>query len=310
MVSLEVNCYYQKNAIIDNKSKMKKCDNDTIMELILSFAQKNNLIRCVILNGSRASPSAESDMFQDYDLVYLVNEVEPFISDQSWISAFGEILIMQTPDLMDKKWSLNKHKFTFLILFKDWNRIDLTFQTPDTFLAKPLDSQSKLLLDKDNLFENFPIPSDKDYLPKPPSQKQFKDCCNEFLWVSTYVAKGLWRKQLIYAKHMAEQNVKEKLIELLVWHAGGNSQFGRSLGGYNKYLHQYLEPELWDKFCQTYVDADFEHIWEGLFKMFELFNDVALKIAQTYQFDFNQTEFDLVVAYLQKVKELSKGDDL
>ncbi|MFJ7747632.1 aminoglycoside 6-adenylyltransferase [Peribacillus sp. NPDC097295] len=29
---------------------------------------------------------------------------------------------------------------------------------------------------------------------KKPSAEFFTECCNEILWVSTYVAKGLWRQ--------------------------------------------------------------------------------------------------------------------
>ena len=61
------------------------------------------------------------------------------------------------------------------------------------------DSLSILLLDKDKIIGELPPSNDGDYLPKPPTEKQFQDCCNEFWWVSPYVAKALWRSELINA---------------------------------------------------------------------------------------------------------------
>ena len=50
-----------------------------MMDLILSIAYEDDRIRAVILNGSRTNPNVKPDLFQDYDIVYLVTEVAPFL---------------------------------------------------------------------------------------------------------------------------------------------------------------------------------------------------------------------------------------
>jgi aminoglycoside 6-adenylyltransferase len=37
------------------------------------------------MNGSRVNPNAKKDFFQDYDIVYIVNDIESFTSDHSWV---------------------------------------------------------------------------------------------------------------------------------------------------------------------------------------------------------------------------------
>ncbi len=69
-----------------------------------------------------------------------------------------------------------------------------------------------------------------DYLPQPPTSKAFDDCCNEFWWVCPYVAKGLWRGEMTYAKHALEQFVREQLDKMLTWHIGIKTQFWRNPG--------------------------------------------------------------------------------
>lgn len=277
-------------------------DEKTMLHLIVNIAKNDARVRSVIMNGSRASPSAKKDIFQDYDIVYLVTDVEPFVDDKNWVNQFGELLIMQMPDEIDENWPKSKIKFVYLMQFKDWNRIDLTLLHINQLKTMPRDSQSILLLDKDKLIEPFASPTDNDYLPKPPTAKDFFDCCNEFLWVSTYVAKGLWRKQITYTKYASEQVVKDQLIRMLIWYIGTQTDFRRTMGCYGKYIEKYLEPNIWQEFLKTYVDADYKNMWTALFKMSELFYDLAIKVSNYFGFSFNQEEFENVVAYLREVR--------
>ncbi len=71
-----------------------------MFDLILDTARADERIRAVILNGSRANPNAPRDPFQDFDIVYLVTDVEPFVRNLEWIKRFGEMMILQMPDDM------------------------------------------------------------------------------------------------------------------------------------------------------------------------------------------------------------------
>lgn len=66
-----------------------------MIDLILDTARKDERIRAVYMNGSRTNPNAPKDLFQDYDIVYVVRETLPFIKDTTWIDRFGERLYMQ-----------------------------------------------------------------------------------------------------------------------------------------------------------------------------------------------------------------------
>ncbi len=70
---------------------------EEISSLILKVVESNDRIRAVLLNGSRANPKAKKDSFQDYDIVYIVREINSFVSDHSWIDVFGDRIILQMP---------------------------------------------------------------------------------------------------------------------------------------------------------------------------------------------------------------------
>ena len=58
--------------------------NDEVKKLILDKANSDNRIRAVLLNGSRANNKVELDQFQDFDIVYIVYQIDTFTSDHSW----------------------------------------------------------------------------------------------------------------------------------------------------------------------------------------------------------------------------------
>ncbi len=184
-----------------------------MLDLILAAARADERIRAVILNGSRANPNARRDPFQDFDIVYLVTQVEPFKRSRDWLLPFGPLMILQTPDEMGAAPPGGRIRYAYLVQFSDGCRIDFTFHPLDRLDALPDDSLSVLLLDKDGVVPPFAPASERGCLPQPPSAKAFGDCCNEFWWVSTYVAKGLWRGEITYAKYFMDQTVREELIE-------------------------------------------------------------------------------------------------
>jgi aminoglycoside 6-adenylyltransferase len=287
------------------KSKMMRSEKE-MTELILEIAKNDERVRAVIMNGSRANPQAPKDIFQDYDIVYVVREVAPFKHDQKFVGQFGELMILQRPNDMNETPHENSDPYAFLMQFVDGNRIDLTLWPMAKLSELSEDSQSILLLDKDGIIKPFPPASDKDYLPRPPTAKAFADCCNEFWWVSPYAAKGLWREEITYAKSMQDAYIRPQLMKMLEWYIGLRTGFSKSLGKEGKYFKEYLEPELWDMLMATYADADYENTWNALEKMCELFRLVAKAVAKHFSFDYAASDDENVTAHLKYVRKLPK----
>jgi aminoglycoside 6-adenylyltransferase len=193
------------------------------------------------------------------------------------------------------------------MLFKDGNRIDLTIFPVEKLKTEfRQDSLTVLLLDKDHLFEKLPPPSDKDYLIKRPSEKEFRDCCNEFWWVSTYVAKGLIRNQIIYSKEMFETHVRKMFLKIIEWYVGIETNFSVSFGMYGKFMKEHIHSTLYDKILSTYSDHKAKNIWNSLFIMTELFSELANKIATSLHFKYNMEEELNVKKYLREIYEQRK----
>jgi aminoglycoside 6-adenylyltransferase len=281
-----------------------------IKNLILDFAQHDTRVRAVLLNGSRANPNIKPDLLQDFDIVFLVDDLESFTIDNSWTNIFGEQIISQLPDEMtfgDENCNKEKISFTYLMLFKDSNRIDLTLFAKQKLQPdfKP-DSLTILWLDKDNLFTSLPKSSDKDYHIQKPSEKDFADTCNEFWWVSTYVAKGLLRNEIIYAKESLETVVRPMLMKVLKWKVGIENNFGVSFGKSGKFLKSYLSDNLYKKLLLTYSNSETEENWKALFLMTEIFQETSDSIAEEFGFIVNKKEQQNTIAYLKELHDRQK----
>jgi aminoglycoside 6-adenylyltransferase len=201
------------------------------------------------------------------------------------------------------RWPGDIH-YAYLMQFMDGNRIDLGFHLLSRMEDVIHDSLTIVLQDKDGLLKQVPPPSERDYLPKEPTGKAFQDCCNEFWWCNPYVAKGLWRGELTYAKWMLEAAIRPELMRMLTWYFGLRTGFKKSPGKAGKYLKAELEPETWAELEATYSDATFEHIWESLFIAGRLFRRIACVVASAYGFEYPQGDDDRVSAYLLRIKNL------
>jgi aminoglycoside 6-adenylyltransferase len=281
-----------------------------IKNLILDFAKHDDRVRAVLLNGSRANPNIKPDQLQDFDIVFLVDNLESFTMDNSWITIFGEQIIFQLPDEMtfgNEDCNREKISFAYLMLFKDGNRIDLTLFPIQKFQSdfKP-DSLTILWLDKDHLFTSLPNPSDKDHHIQKPAEKDFADTCNEFWWVSTYVGKGLLRNEIIYAKETLETVVRPMLMKVLVWKVGIENNFGVSVGKSGKLLKSYLTENFYQKLLLTYSNFEIEENWKALFLMTEIFKETSDSIAEEFGFTVNKKEQQNTIAYLKELHDRQK----
>lgn len=271
---------------------------------ILNFASNNENVRAVLLNGSRANPQIVPDNLQDFDVVFVVLQIAPFLADHTWIEVFGQTIITQLPDAMafGEKSTIS---FAYLMQFKDGNRIDLTLLPVDHVANRPSqDSLTVVWLDKDDVFNKIPPPSDRDYHVRRPSEELFRDTCNEFWWVSTYVAKGLARLEVTYAKEMLETAVRPMFMAILGWKVGCDHNFKVSVGKAGKFLHSYLSEQEYQRILMTYADHDLANNWESLFLMAELFSQYAQDLAGKLKFAYNTEEQENTLAYLRKLARL------
>lgn len=272
-----------------------------MLNLIVQTAKEDSRIRAAYLEGSRVNPNAPKDIFQDFDVVYIVNETRSFIEDKSWINRFGERLFMQVPE--DTVYSNDnvEESYGWLMQFKDGNRLDLHVTLYDK--AKSQLELYKVLVDKDGLFSVNEQTNDEVYWIKKPSEDEFLCTCNEFWWCLDNVAKGLWRDEIPYVLDMLDFNIRPMLKRLIEWKIGIDYEFSISAGKSCKYMKT-LSPEYYQRFLKTYAIAEREAIWQAVFTMCDLLNEIAQWLADKLMYRYNREEAENCMQYLKDIVQL------
>ena len=260
-----------------------------MLNLILQTS-KTLQVKAVAMSGSRTNQKVQIDEFQDYDVVYLVENFEELISDLSWLDQFGKPVIEQEVTL--------GHRRLYLMLFEDGNRIDLTL-CPQEHMQEWVDSEAgfTVLEDKKGLFESH-SPNPQRYWRSPATETDFKNSCNEFWWVSAYVVKGICRNQLIYATDHLYGICQQELLKVLAWQVA--SDRGRVDVGKNyKYLFNYLPAEKEKDFSNLLDFSSLEKITQTLFATMQLFHQEAQYLAQKMGFDYDKEVAEKMIEYVE-----------
>lgn len=271
-----------------------------MLDLIINTAKEDDRILAVMMSGSRADIHAVKDIYQDYDIVYYVKDAAPFWNNTEWLEEkFGKIAVLQTPETSTLMPPENDGTFVFLTIFEDGNRIDLTISNK---LDIPDGEPAIVLLDKVGMLSEV-YTRDDYWFVKPPTEKLFWDCCNEFHWCLNNVAKGIARDELPYAMEMFNHYVRDMLNQMTDWYIGVTHDFKVSAGKMGKNYKRYLPEELYKQYAATYSDSESDHIWQAVFTARGLFRKLVETIAKHFGYTYNISEDENMTEYMLKVKD-------
>ena len=261
-----------------------------MLDVILKTA-KTLQVEAIAMSGSRTEDRAPKDEFQDYDVVYVVDDFDILMSDLSWLDYFGKRIIEQEVVL--------DHRRLYLMLFEDGNRIDLTL-CPKEHIKEWVDSEAEFIFleDKKGLFEYY-SPSPQRFWTNPASAIDFENACNEFWWVSAYVVKGICRNQIIYAIDHLYGICQQEFLKILAWQVA-SARWKVDIGKNYKYLFQYLPAEKEKEFSNLLDFSSIEKLSQSLLATMQLFHREAQRLAQKLGFDYDKEVAEKMIQYAEE----------
>ena len=267
-----------------------------MLDVILKTAETLQVVT-VAMSGSRTDTKAPKDEFQDYDVVYVVDDLDNLTSDLSWLDQFGTRNIEQHNVLGNRR--------LYLMLFEDGNRIDLTL-CPKEHIKEWVDSEAgfTVLEDQEHLFEPYSQNLER-YWTSPASEIDFEKACNEFWWVSAYVVKGICRNQVIYATDHLYGICQQELLKILAWQVA--SDRGRVDVGKNyKYLFNYLPAEKEKEFSNLLDFSSIEKLTQSLFSTMQLFHREAQAFSLKTGFHYDKATAEKMIEYAEERLETNE----
>ena len=261
-----------------------------MLNRILQIA-KTIQVEAIAMSGSRTDTKAPKDEFQDYDVVYIVDDLDNLTRDISWLDQFGKRIIEQEVTL--------GHRRLYLMLFEDGNRIDLTL-CPKDHIQEWVDSEADytVLKDEKGLFESYTT-SPQRYWTNPASPIDFEKACNEFWWVSAYVVKGIHRNHLVYATDHLYGICQQELLKILAWQVAANKGMV-DVGKNYKYLFQYLPAEKEKEFSNLLDFSSVEKLTQSLFATMTLFHQEAQAFSLKTGFPYDKETAEKMIEYAKE----------
>jgi aminoglycoside 6-adenylyltransferase len=284
-------------------------DPDDVVRRLIEWAEQQVAVRAMLLTSTRANPNAPVDVFSDYDVVLVVQDIHPFFEDRTWLQDFGAVLVVYW-DPIHPAPEYGVEQVANVTQYEDGLKIDFTLwpielmrriaQAPA--LPADLDVGYTILVDKDHLTDGMRAPTYTAYLPPRPTDAVYQTIVGDFFSDAPYVAKCLWRDELMPAKWCLDYDMKHiYLRQMLEWRMECDHDWSVPTGALGKGLKKRLPPEIWSRLESTYVGAGIADNWEGLFRTLALFRDVVIEVADHLGYAYPHDLDRRVTTYVQHI---------
>lgn len=166
-----------------------------------------------------------------------------------------------------------------------------------------------MLLDKDHLTDGLQPPSYTGYIPKPPTEAEYQEVVEVFFLEAIYVAKLLWRDDLMAAKYILDNMMKqEHLRPMMEWHLETDHQWSVKPGPYGRRMKKWLRHDLWTELEGSYTGAGFEENWQALYRKIDLMRKTAREVGERLGYAYPHELDRRTLAYLKKIKNLENRE--
>lgn len=282
----------------------------SVIDHLIEWADQQLSVRAMLLTSSRAVPNAQLDVLSDYDVILVVRDVEPFYEDRSWLRDFGPVLAVYRDPLEPylgflQAGYVTQYENGLKIDFRVWPVALLERIVDEPQLPDELDAGYRILLDKEHFTDTLKQPTFAAYIPRPPTLARYQEIIELFYLDAAYVAKFLWRGDVLAAKHLLDYYIKQDhLRPMLEWCIEIDHNWSVKPGPYMRGLHRWLRPDLWIELENTYTGAVLEDNLDALSKTVVLFRKVASEVGASLGYAYPRDLDRRALAYLEKVKRL------
>jgi aminoglycoside 6-adenylyltransferase len=282
-------------------------EQEAVLGRLLAWTGNDENVRAVILTSSRVTPDGRADALSDYDVVLAVRDPAAFDLWGEWTFQYAR----PAARWGDESELLGLATSFVGVVYADGVKIDYTLwpeamlervSTADA-LPEGLDVGYRVLLDKDGRTAAWPPPTYRAHIPGPPSEVEYRAQVEEFFWSATYVAKGLRRGEVVFAKFALDTDMKlGPLRRMLEWRFELDHDWSLRPGAYGRGLERNIRPDLAAELAATYVGAGIEENWQALFATAALFRKVAAEVGAALGFVYPGDVDETVTAQLESVR--------
>lgn len=278
--------------------------------MLTQWAAQQDGVCAMLLTSTRAIPDAPVDALSDYDVILIVQALAPWVTDRNWLSDFGEVLVVYWDQVFPSP-SHGIEECGNVTQYANGLKIDFTLWPVALFklivaapqLPDELDAGYQVLIDKDQLTQDMRPASYMAYRPKLPSSEEYLTWINDFLTDPPYVAKCLWRDELLPAKWCLDTDmIQTYLRTMLEWRVAIDYGAAARVGSLGKGLKKQLPAQIWAQFEQCFAGAGIAENWLALERTVVLFRQVAIEVGTYLGYRYPEELHQRVMAYVASIR--------
>ncbi len=249
---------------------------EQLIERFVAWAQTRPDIRAAIVLGSRARVDRPADEWSDLDILILATDPRPYLTSTDWLEDIGDSWISFLEPTaagggMERR-----------VLFAGGLDVDFSIIPcakaeemiqhgipPE--VAEVIRRGSRVLLDKDGLAARLNPLSAEPAPSRLPTQSEFLEAINDFLYHAVWAAKKLRRGELWTARACCDGYMKRLLLRAMEWHA--QAQYGPNFDTWfgGRFLEQWVDPRVLERLRDAFAHYGEDDIRRALLATMDLF---------------------------------------
>lgn len=282
-----------------------------LIQHLMAWAETDDNIRALIQTGSAARQDGAADRFSDRDIEIVARDREPLLTSDAWVHAIGPVMVGQY---------LENGAFfdTRLVFFEGGRKIDFTIADRsrlDTMIgAERLDDLYergyRVLLDKDGLTAQLPVPTGTAPRRALPAQDEFAATVTEFWFEAAHLPTYLVRGDGWVVK-FRDWTMKEMLLRMLEWHALATRGPDTDTWHIGTKMNRWVDAETWDDVHEVFSRFGPADSWRGLAATMALFTRLTRETATALGFPYpvhaEQSVTDYVLGFEDEIARIASG---
>jgi len=273
-----------------NKSNIDRLY-EQLVEGFVRWAKTCSDIRAAVIIGSRARVDHPADEWADLDIIVITTDPKRYISTSDWIENVGNPLITfvepaSTGDDMERR-----------VLFEGMLDVDFAIiptrrcqqllqgQVPPELvvqISNVFGRGMRVILDKDGMATQLRtvISSIETPTSRPPTQHEFLEVVNDFIYHAVFTVKHLQRGELWSTVTCLNCYMQRLLLRMMEWHARATHGWNYDTWFRGRFLEEWAHPQALKELRSAFAHYDEEDVKRALLAAMELFRWMAMETAE------------------------------
>ena len=270
---------------------------EQLVERFVRWAETCSDIRAAVVIGSRARVNHPADEWADLDIMVITTNPERYILTSDWIENVGNPLLTfveptSTGDDMERR-----------VLFKGMLDVDFAIipkrraqqllqggVPPETAaqISNVFGRGMRVILDKDGMAAKLrkTISSIETTTPRPPTQHEFLEVVNDFIYHAVFTTKHLQRGELWWTVTCLDCYMQRLLLRMIEWHARVTHCWNYDTWFRGRFLEEWAHPQALKELRSAFAHYDEEDVKRALLAAMELFRWMAMETAEKLGYSY------------------------